>query len=37
LYADDAAIFVSPKKEDMAALKEILDFFGQASGLNTNL
>jgi hypothetical protein len=30
LYADDAAIFVSPRKEDMAALKEILDFFGQA-------
>jgi hypothetical protein len=30
LYADDAAIFVSPRKEDMAALKEILHFFGQA-------
>jgi retron-type reverse transcriptase len=27
LYADDTVIFVSPRKQDIAALKEILDFF----------
>jgi hypothetical protein len=27
LYADNAAIFVSPRKQDLATLKEILDFF----------
>jgi hypothetical protein len=37
LYADDTAIFVSPRKHDIAALKEILSFFREASGLCTNL
>jgi hypothetical protein len=37
LYADDVAIFVSPTKQDIAALKQILSFFGEASGLCTNL
>jgi hypothetical protein len=36
LYADDAAIFVSPRKQDIASLKEILNFFGDTSGLCTN-
>jgi hypothetical protein len=33
LYADDVVIFVRPTKHDVSALKEILDMFGQASGL----
>jgi hypothetical protein len=37
LYADDAAIFVKPTKQDLHALKGILDMFGQASRLCTNL
>jgi hypothetical protein len=37
LYDDDAAIFVRPRKQDIAALKEILSFFGEASGLCINL
>jgi hypothetical protein len=37
LYADDIVIFVRPTKHDVSALKEILDMFGQASGLCTNL
>jgi hypothetical protein len=30
LYAEDAAIFVRPSKQDVAMLKEILDMFGEA-------
>jgi hypothetical protein len=37
LYADDVAIFVRPNKQDIAALKETLDMFGQATGLVKNL
>jgi hypothetical protein len=37
LYTDDAAIFISPSKTDIAALKRILYVFGQVSGLRTNL
>jgi hypothetical protein len=37
LYADDTVIFVKRQKQDIAALKEILEMFGQASGLRTNL
>jgi hypothetical protein len=33
LYADDAAIFVSPTKQDITGLKNILDVFGKASRL----
>jgi hypothetical protein len=37
LYMDGAAIFVSPTKQDILALKCILDTFGKALGLHTNL
>jgi hypothetical protein len=37
LYADDASIFISPMRQDLAVLRVILDIFGQASGLRTNL
>jgi hypothetical protein len=36
LYADDAAIFVNPTKEDIIVVADILDLFGKASGLVTN-
>jgi hypothetical protein len=37
LYADDATLFVSPNKQDIAALKEIVEMFGQATRLRSNL
>lgn len=37
LYADDAAVFIAPKAQDWSTLKMILDIFGQASGLHTNM
>jgi hypothetical protein len=37
LYADNASIFVAPSRRDIKALKSILDMFGQASGLCTNI
>ena len=36
MYADDTAIFVNPIKEDIGALTELLNKFGEASGLKTN-
>lgn len=36
LYADDAAVFVKPLKEDVSNLATILDCFGRATGLCTN-
>jgi mannosylglycoprotein endo-beta-mannosidase len=36
LYADDAAIFVNPIKQDIQVLADILELFGKASGLITN-
>lgn len=36
LYADDAAVFVNPIKEDVQNVSEILNVFGAASGLITN-
>ncbi|KAM0917777.1 hypothetical protein ACQ4PT_009218 [Festuca glaucescens] len=36
-YADDAALFVNPVKEDTTAIQSILKFFGDVSGLRTNL
>jgi hypothetical protein len=36
LYADDAAIFLNPIKEDVTSVARILDIFGQVSGLITN-
>lgn len=37
LYADDAALFVNPTREDIFAVAAILDLFSNASGLRTNL
>jgi hypothetical protein len=37
LYADEVAIFVAPKRGDIKALLGILDIFGKATGLFTNL
>jgi hypothetical protein len=36
LYADDAAIFLNPSREEIQAVKDILDTFGQITGLVTN-
>ena len=36
-YADDAAIFLNPIKEEVAAVFQLLDFFGQTSGLRINV
>ena len=37
LYADDAALFISSNAEDLQLTKDILQIFGEASGLQTNL
>jgi hypothetical protein len=37
LYADDAGIFVGPEVADMQVVCAILDAFGDATGLRTNL
>lgn len=37
LYADDAALFISPKATDIKLTKEILGCFGSASGLVCNM
>lgn len=36
LYADDAAIFLSPTQQDVSALAHILESFGEATGLKIN-
>ena len=36
MYADDAAIFLAPVKDEVAALAEMLTLFGDATGLRTN-
>ena len=36
LYADDAAIFLNPIKEEVCAVAYLLEIFGKASGLITN-
>ncbi|WVZ62234.1 hypothetical protein U9M48_012000 [Paspalum notatum var. saurae] len=36
LFADDAAIFLNPVREELATIKDILHAFGKASGLATN-
>jgi hypothetical protein len=36
LYADDAAMFVAPKKEDIQNLASILESFGEVTSLPTN-
>lgn len=37
LYADDAVVFLSPVATDLHVIKQILQLFGEASGLHTNL
>lgn len=37
LYADDAAIFINPIRNDVNNLISILKFFGEATGLQVNL
>jgi hypothetical protein len=37
LFADDAALFISPTAADIATTKSILSTFGQASGLVANI
>ena len=37
LYADDAAIFLNPNRQDLQAMKDILKMFGEVTGLVTNL
>lgn len=36
LYADDAAILVNPTKEDVQTVAQVLDLFGEVSGLVTD-
>jgi hypothetical protein len=36
-YADDAALFVNPLKEDISTIQHLLQLFGSASGLCTNI
>lgn len=36
LYTDDAAIFIILNQDDLLAVKNILQTFGQATGLVTN-
>jgi hypothetical protein len=37
LYADDVGIFINPIKEELQAIISILEIFGKASGLVTNM
>lgn len=37
LYAYDVVIFSTPNVQDVITIKQVLDFFGNASGLKTNL
>jgi len=37
LYADDVALFIRPEPEDLQLTKSLLQIFGEASGLQTNL
>ena len=37
MYADDAAVFINPIKEDLEATKRILQAFGNFLGLHINL
>jgi len=37
LYADDVALFIRPEDEDLLLTKSLLQIFGEASGLQTNL
>jgi hypothetical protein len=37
MYADDATIFINPLKEDVDAVRMILEAFGRFSSLHINL
>lgn len=37
LYADDVVVFITPTREELVAVKTILNIFGSASGLYTNM
>ena len=37
LYANDAAIFLNPNREELQAVKDMLQMFGEVTGLITNL
>jgi hypothetical protein len=37
IYADDVALFIRPVSDDLQITRHILDIFGKASGLQTNL
>ena len=37
MYADDADIFINPIKDDLEAIKTVLQAFGNFSGLHINL
>ena len=37
MYADDATIFLRPIKEEVTALKHLLQLFGEVTGLRTNI
>lgn len=36
MYGDDATLFIEPRKEELDALANILELFGEATGLKTN-
>lgn len=36
IYADDVALFIKPEEDSLLCIKEILDIFGEASGLRIN-
>lgn len=37
LYADDAVIFTNPRQEDVRCIMQIMDAFGDATGLRINV
>jgi len=37
LYADDVALFIRPEEADLQLTKNLLQVFGDISGLQTNL
>jgi hypothetical protein len=37
LYADDAVIFTNPKREDINGIMQIMEAFGDATGLRINM
>jgi hypothetical protein len=37
LYADNAALFIDPTKDDLIVTYHIMSIFAQASGLVTNM